>query len=115
MIKNDKINIDYYVDRSDFKVKEKNLEDKILKKLDELIQKKQGMTIAEYIEMIRSPKRMIFINFISGLARGFGIAIGATLLGGIFLFFLFRLARLNLPLIGKYIAELVVIVESYLN
>lgn len=98
-----------------FKLEDEDLEEKILKKLDEFFKRKEGITIAEYIEMVRSPKRMILINFLLGLARGFGIAVGATLLGGLFLFILFRLARLNLPVIGKFIAELVLIVESYLQ
>ncbi|MFW6026936.1 MAG: DUF5665 domain-containing protein [Candidatus Woesearchaeota archaeon] len=96
-------------------MEDEDLEEKILKKLDEFFKRKEGITIAEYIEMVRSPKRMILINFLLGLARGFGIAVGATLLGGLFLFILFRLARLNLPVIGKFIAELVLIVESYLQ
>ncbi len=85
--------------------------EKILKKLHELSERIAGITIAEYIEMVRSPKRMIFINFISGLARGLGFAIGATFLGAFFLLLLYRLARFNLPLIGEFIAQLVRIVE----
>ncbi len=93
---------------------ENEINKKILKKLEELSDRVQGNTIAEYVEMLRSPRRMIFINFIAGLARGFGIAIGATLLGAVFLFVLFRLASLNLPVIGRFIAEIVVIVQSFL-
>ena len=93
---------------------ENEINEKILKKLEELSDRVQGNTIAEYVEMLRSPRRMIFINFIAGLARGFGIAIGATLLGAVFLFVLFRLASLNLPVIGRFIAEIVVIVQSFL-
>ena len=92
-----------------------NFEKEILDKIDNLSKIMQCMSTAEYKEMIRSPKRMILVNFIAGLARGFGVAIGATVLGAMFLLFLFRLAKLNLPLIGKYIAEVVMIVESYLK
>ncbi|MBM7624293.1 DUF5665 domain-containing protein [Sporohalobacter salinus] len=72
------------------------------------------MGIAEYIEMVKSPKRMIYINFLAGLARGLGIVVGATLLGAIFLSVLFKIADLNLPLIGEYIARLVKIVKQNL-
>lgn len=90
------------------------VEDQILKKLEKLSEHIQGLTLAEYAEMIRSPKRMIIINFIAGLARGFGVAIGATLLGAIFLVGLFKLGQLNLPLIGEFIAKIVKIVQTYL-
>lgn len=89
-------------------------QNKIMQKLDELSRRIQGMSIAEYIEMIRSPGRMIMINFIAGLARGFGFAVGATFLGALFLLILFRLGQLNLPLIGKYIARIIKIVQTYL-
>lgn len=95
---------------------EKNKDDinKVLEKLDDISRRIQGITLAEYAEMIDSPKRMIWINFVAGLARGLGIAIGATLLAAIFLFILLRLGELNLPLIGKYIARLIKIVQTYL-
>ena len=92
------------------RIKASRLE-KIMERLDELSKRIQGNTIAEYVEMVRSPRRMIVINFLAGLARGLGFAVGATLLGAIFLFFLYRLANLNLPVIGEFIARVVRIVE----
>lgn len=54
------------------------------------------------------------MNFLGGLSRGFGIAVGITLLSALVLWFLQRLVSLNLPLIGNFIAELVRIVLTYL-
>ncbi len=87
---------------------------KILRKVEELSKQVQGITLAEYVEMIRSPRRMIIINFLSGLARGLGVAIGATVLGAMFLVILFRLGQMNLPLIGAFIARIIKIVQTYL-
>lgn len=88
--------------------------EEILKKLEELADKIQDINIAEYIELVRSPKKMLFINFISGLARGLGIAIGATVLGAIFLIVLLNLAQSNIPLIAEFVAKIIKIVETYL-
>lgn len=71
--------------------------------------------LAEFMQMIQNPLRLIFLNFLSGLARGFGIAIGLTIVASLFLVLLGRLANLNLPIIGKYIAELVKIVNQQLR
>lgn len=87
---------------------------KIKESLMKLISDFHKLGIAEYIEMVRSPKRMIYVNFLAGLARGLGVVVGATLLGAIFLSFLFKIADLNLPLIGEYIARLVRIVKQNL-
>jgi len=88
--------------------------EEILKKLEELADKIQDINIAEYIELVRSPKKMLFINFISGLARGLGIAIGATVLGAVFLIILLNLAQSNIPLIAEFVAKIIKIVETYL-
>ena len=93
---------------------DKNTENKILKKLDNINEKIQGITLAEYVEMLKSPGRMIWINFVAGLARGLGIAIGATVLGAVFLIILIKIGQLNLPVIGKFIARIIKVVEAYL-
>ncbi|MFI5359332.1 MAG: DUF5665 domain-containing protein [Halanaerobiales bacterium] len=88
--------------------------DEIMKKLEEISEWIQGLNLAEYIEMVRSPRRMLVINFVSGLARGLGIAIGATVLGAIFLIILLDLAESNIPLIAEFVARIIKIVETYL-
>lgn len=95
-------------------LEEKHLLDELKDKVQELSENMNKFNIAEHIELIRSPKHMIFINFIAGLARGLGVAVGATILGALFLMFLFRLAELNLPGIGFFIAKIVKIVQTYL-
>lgn len=86
----------------------------ILKKLEELADRIESINIAEYIELVRSPKKMLFINFISGLARGFGFAVGATVLGAIFLTVLINIAQSNIPVIAEFVAKIIKIVETYL-
>lgn len=71
--------------------------------------------LAEFMQLVQNPVRLIFLNFLSGLARGFGIAIGLTIIASLFLLFLTRLASLNLPIIGKFVAELVRIVSQQLQ
>ncbi|RKD27848.1 hypothetical protein SAMN02745883_00227 [Caminicella sporogenes DSM 14501] len=67
--------------------------------------------ILEYVEMMNNPRRLIFVNFIGGLARGFGMAIGFTILAALVIYIIQQLV--NLPLIGRYIAELLNIIDSY--
>tara|TARA_B100000965_G_C19341156_1_gene647477 strand:+ start:192 stop:470 length:279 start_codon:yes stop_codon:yes gene_type:complete len=67
--------------------------------------------IAEYTEIINNPKRLLIVNFVGGLARGLGMAIGFTLLAGIIVYVIQQLV--DLPLIGEYIAELLNIIENY--
>lgn len=87
----------------------------LYRKMLRVEQKLEKANLAEFMQLIQNPARLIFLNFLSGLARGFGIAIGLTIIASIFLVLLTRLASLNLPVIGKYIAELVRIVNQQLR
>jgi len=75
----------------------------------------ENLNIAEYVALVRDPRRMFFLNFLSGIGRGFGIAVGFTLLGAVLVVLLRRLVMLNLPGIGGFIAEIVRIVQANLQ
>ena len=71
----------------------------------------ERLNIERYTQLLQKPWRMIGLNLVSGMARGAGIAIGFTILGAVILYLLGRLAILNLPLVGDFIAE----IWSYVN
>ena len=79
--------------------------------LEKLIHHLESLRIAEYMDLLERPVKLILINFIAGLAKGLGIAIGATLIFAILLNFLHSLILLNLPVIGNFIADIAHIVE----
>ncbi|MBT9176048.1 MAG: hypothetical protein DDT20_00350 [Firmicutes bacterium] len=71
--------------------------------------------LADYVELMNNPWRLIWLNFLAGLARGVGIAIGGSLLVGLLLYLLSQIAILNLPLISDVIAEIVRLVQMQLR
>lgn len=80
--------------------------------LEKLVVRLESMRIAEYMELLEHPGKLILINFIAGLARGLGIALGATVIVAILLEILRQLLLLNIPGIGNFIADIVQIVEK---
>ncbi|MCR2042557.1 DUF5665 domain-containing protein [Anaerosalibacter massiliensis] len=86
----------------------------LYEKLDDIVLTLEKTKINEYVDYINNRKRLIYLNFIQGIARGFGMAIGFTILGALFLYFLQQLIKLNLPLIGNFISEIVKIVKDNL-
>lgn len=66
-------------------------------------------------EIPANPVRLLYLNFLAGLARGFGIALGLTLLTAFFLAVMTKIASLNLPLISRFIAEIISLVEEQLT
>ena len=67
--------------------------------------------IREYMMLTDSKRRLFIINFVAGLGKGFGQAIGFTVLAArvIYIF----ASWVNLPIIGAYIAKIINIVEIY--
>ncbi|MFS8513935.1 MAG: DUF5665 domain-containing protein, partial [Planifilum fulgidum] len=61
---------------------EKELEEwmrRIDERLKRIARQMEMGEIAEYIQLLNRPRRLILINIVAGIARGVGIAIGVTL------------------------------------
>ena len=73
--------------------------------------------IDEYTSMLTRPWRFFGVNFIAGVFRGLGMAIGFTLVAAVVLYVAVKLMRrmVDLPIIGMYVAELVKFVNQYLQ
>jgi len=81
--------------------------DNIHKQVSKIAVNIERTQIADYVLLMNSPGKLIWLNLLAGLARGVGIAIGFTLFATTILYFLKGLGALNLPIIGDYIADVV--------
>lgn len=84
---------------------------RLAEKVADLTMAMEKMDLAEYLALVNRPARLMYINFIAGIARGFGFAVGFALLGAILVYLLKQMVVLNLPVIGDFIADLVEIVQ----
>ncbi|MNH97820.1 hypothetical protein D3C73_505260 [compost metagenome] len=80
-----------------------------------LVQQMEKARIAEYTQLLNSPWRLVWLNVLSGTARGLGIALGFTFFAATIIYVLQVLGALNLPIIGDYIADIVRIVQHQLE
>lgn len=79
-----------------------------IKKLNDLFEKSKIEQLSELLE----DKRKLFItNLFSGMFKGLGIGIGFYIITAIVIIFLNYIVRLNIPIIGDYISDIVEIVE----
>ena len=51
----------------------------------ELVKLFEAGGLVEYLEYLKSGKRIIWVNFKAGVARGFGVAVGMSLIVGLFI------------------------------
>ena len=80
--------------------------------IEKLIEILERSNLEELAYILGNKKEIARRNFIAGIFRGIGIGIGVTIITAIIIYFLQKLVRLNLPGIGKYIYDIVEIVES---
>ena len=71
--------------------------------------------ISDYVSLLENPKKLIYLNFLTGVSRGLGMAIGFTLLGALAIYLLQKIVMLNLPLISDFIADIVRMVREDSN
>ncbi|MBP1992777.1 DUF5665 domain-containing protein [Paenibacillus eucommiae] len=71
--------------------------------------------IADYVQLLNHPRRLIWLNLLSGISRGVGIALGFTVFATTIVYVLQFVGALNLPIIGDYIAEIVKQVQFQLQ
>lgn len=93
---------------SDSSQKELGIIKRYLEKLIIIIERSR---IRDYMYLTDSKRRLFIINFIAGLGKGFGQAIGFTVLAALVLALLF--SWVDLPIIGRHIAKLLNIVQQY--
>ncbi|MEG0855077.1 MAG: DUF5665 domain-containing protein [Terrisporobacter sp.] len=93
---------------SDNSLKELGIIKRYLEKLIIIIERSR---IRDYMYLTDSKRRLFIINFIAGLGKGFGQAIGFTILAALVIGLLF--SWVDLPIIGRYIAKLLNYVQEY--
>ena len=89
--------------------------ERLIARLEEAVRALDKAGIAEWVELFRHPRRLLYLNFLAGVVRGFGIAVGFTVMSAVFVIFLGYVARLNLPVIGRFIADVARIVQFELR
>jgi hypothetical protein len=92
--------------------KEEFLLRRLNQRVGRLLQEMDKFNIAEYMELLNNPRRFFWINFLGGLSRGVGVALGATIVAAVLIAILQRIVVLNLPIIGDFIADIVKIVQN---
>lgn len=85
------------------------------RQINKLVGAMERLRLQDYIRYIDDRKRFFFTQFLGGVARGLGMAVGFTILGAILVLILQDLAAHNLPLIGDALAKIVSIVQKRLE
>ena len=87
----------------------------VYKRLDGYLERLERLRLPDYIRYLENRRRFLLMQFLGGVARGLGTAVGFTILGAVLVVLLQGLAQRNLPVIGDFLAEIVTIVQRRLE
>ena len=80
-----------------------------IERLLKILEKKR---IEQLVDILGTKKEIAKRNFVAGIFRGVGFGIGVTIVTAIIIYILQKLVKLNLPGIGRFINDIVEIVDK---
>ena len=92
----------------------KTLEEQILEYLCRLNYVLNKNKVLDLVELAGNTKKFLIRNFTSGIIKGIGIGIGIgfSIITALIIYILQKIIKLNIPVISKYISDIVNIVET---
>ena len=83
----------------------------LIAEIERLSRHLEALRIADYIELLEKPWKLITTNFIAGIARGLGFALGTTIIFALVVEGLRRMITINIPIINDYLIEIFKLIE----
>lgn len=83
----------------------------LISKINKLMYLLDNKKIIESLELFNNKRKMFTRNLLSGITKGIGTGIGFTIITAIIIYVLQKIIRLNIPIIGRYINDILDIVE----
>lgn len=85
------------------------MEEQQLKTIEKVSAHLERANFGSYVELLGKPWKFFWLNFLAGLFRGLGTAIGLTLVFAVAVYVLIGVLKnmVSIPIIGSYITQLV--------
>ena len=77
----------------------------------EIVKAFEAAGVVDFLEYLQSGRRLMWLNFKAGVAKGFGVTVGMTVVLAVLIWVLTMLV--DLPLVGEYFAEAEQFITEY--
>ena len=81
-------------------------------KLDKLAQRLENTGISRYVELSQKTGKILWLNFLSGVARGLGFTIGTTIVIAIAYQIVSNIISMNIPFITEWLIDFVDLIQN---
>jgi len=85
---------------------------KQIQQLDALVSRLENSGIAEYVKLSQRTGKILWLNFISGIARGLGFTIGASIVLAVVCKIISYIISMNIPYLTELLRELMETVKN---
>ena len=75
-------------------------------KMEEQLLRMEQLRLSEFVAYEKNWKKRLLMQFVGGIARGLGTAVGFTLLGALVVWLLQGRVQRNLPITGDFLTQL---------
>lgn len=83
-----------------------------VEQLDLIAKRLENSGVAEYVKLSQRTGKILWLNFLSGIARGLGFSIGTTLVLALLYKLLSRLISMNIPYLTEMLQRFVSIAQG---
>ena len=83
-----------------------------ISQLDALAKRLENSGVAEYVKLSQRTGKILWLNFLSGIARGLGFTIGTTIVLAILYKIVSRIISMNIPYITEWLKSLVTLINN---
>lgn len=80
--------------------------------LNRLLERLDGSGVAQYVRLMQCTPKVLWLNFLSGVARGLGFTVGTAIVIAIAYKVVSGIIRMNIPYLTELLQELVAIVKG---
>ena len=77
-----------------------------------LLQRLENAGLTEYVKLSQKTGKILWLNFLSGIARGLGFSIGATLVLAVVYKILARIISMNIPYLTELLQQVMSIAKG---
>lgn len=88
------------------------MEQKQIDQLDQLVKRLDASGIGEYVKLSQKTHKILWLNFLSGVARGLGFTIGTTIVLAVVYKILSRIISMNIPYLTELLQHFIQMVKG---
>jgi len=82
------------------------------KDFDQLLQRLDNADLGEYVRLSQKTGKILWLNFLSGVARGLGFSVGASLVLAIIYKILSRIISMNIPYLTDLLQQIMTMAKG---